>query len=89
VLGKLGIEQPNPFVEVRRNPLGQELSDGFYPSEDVLHLLTLSDETLAIVLDRRNDNNYHEVTFFKRTPSKQLLDFVSKMLSAKEEIPDS
>jgi hypothetical protein len=89
VLGKLGVESSNPFVEVKRNPLSQELSDGFYPSEDALHSLTLSDEVLAIVLDRRNSNNFHEVTFFERSPSNQLLDFISRMRSAKEKLPET
>jgi hypothetical protein len=89
VLGKLGVELSNPFVEINRNPLGQELSDGFYPSEDILHSLTLSDETLAIVLDRRNSNNFHVVTFFERSPSKQLFDFISRMRSAKEKLPET
>ena len=89
VLGKLGVELSNPFVEVKRNPLGREHPDGFYPTEDVLHLLTLSDETLAIVMDRRNDNNFHEVTFFNRLPSEQLLEFVSRMQSTKDNLPEA
>ena len=57
-----------PFMSLRSSALGTEHPSGFIPSDDRLHQLEVCNELIATVIDRRNDGNYHEVTFWDRSP---------------------
>ncbi len=73
VLNGLGMAINNPFTEITTMSLGFENPDGFHPSDDRLHRLVVFDELVAMVADRRNDYNFHEVTFWQNAPSQSCL----------------
>jgi hypothetical protein len=72
ILSRLDIEPTNPFVKIKSNSLGFEDTGHFYPTDDIIHLLEVVDEVVACVVDRRDDWNMHQVTFFNRIPSPRV-----------------
>jgi hypothetical protein len=67
---QMPVEQ-NPFVTVEIRTLGVEDPTGLRPLDDRIHQLLVCSELLAIVMDKRNDFNSHEVTFWSRRPSPE------------------
>ncbi len=61
----------NPFIQIETRGMGFEEANNLRPSDDRLHQLIVFDELLAIVMDRRNIGNKHEVTFWRLEPSEQ------------------
>lgn len=72
----------NPFVNVRTLSLGHETPSGFVYSDDRVHELVVCNQLLAMVFDRRNDSNYHEVTFWHRNPSGVCANQIAKLTGA-------
>lgn len=78
VLSELGLATANPFTEAASKRLGWEYEGEFYPSDDMLHTLMVFDELVAMVMDRRNQGNNHEVTFWQNNPSAQCLESIRR-----------
>ena len=74
----------NPFIEIKSSDLGNERPAGFTHSDDRVHQMIVCDELLATVFDRRNDANFHEVTFWHRGPSSTCANQIAKLLQSKE-----
>lgn len=79
VLIVLGLAKDNPFIQVETRSIGTEHPEGFHPSDDVVHRLVVFDEMLALVMDRRNDNNCHEITFWRNEPTVQVADKLKRL----------
>jgi hypothetical protein len=69
-----------PATVIERD-LGREQPGSFEPTDDRLHYLVLQNEVLAMVLDRRNDGNYHEVTFWSRPASNLAAEHIGEMVN--------
>lgn len=76
ILKDFGITAANPFIKIETRAIGVESPTRLEASGDCVHLLIIHDELVALVYDRRNDFNNHEVTFFTRRPSPELLAFI-------------
>ncbi len=81
VLIALGLAKDNPFIQVETRSIGTEHPEGFHPSDDVVHRLVVFDEMLALVMDRRNDSNCHEITFWRNEPSALLLEQIGRVIT--------
>ncbi len=75
-LRELGIPEHSGYVTVETSRLGGELHEwefthGHIPeraverSDDFVHRLVVFDTLLGMVMDRRSDGNFHEVTFWE------------------------
>lgn len=92
VVRKLGMTAVNnPFVECRTRAVSVQVEafhegDAIRLSNDWLHELIVCDRALALMLDRRNDYNNHEVSFFACEPTDELL---GRMRHIKDALRDS
>ena len=75
----------NPFMDVQSSDLGRETPGGFIYSDDKLHRLLVCDELIATVFDRRNDANFHEVTFWDRQPGSGCALRIESLLQAQSD----
>ncbi len=76
VLKDLGVSAANPFVKIETRAIGVESPTRLEASDDCVHTLIIHDELVALVYDRRNDFNNHEVTFYTRNPTPELRSFI-------------
>jgi hypothetical protein len=81
VLKGFSLSAANPFVKIETRAIGVESPTRLEASGDCAHALIIHDELVALVYDRRNDYNNHEVTFFTRRPSPKLLSFILNIRS--------
>jgi hypothetical protein len=67
LLASYGIERLEVFATSSSRYLAfddfEQYDDRIRRSDDVLHTLTLFDEVIGLVYDRRNDTNFHSVSF--------------------------
>lgn len=86
VLSKHGIQPEWPWVESSTKSTGVDRGSKIDPDDGNIRALVVHDETLAIVYDRRTDFNMHEVTFYERNPSPELLLWRDVILEEQEAI---
>jgi hypothetical protein len=80
LLSLYGIALDWPGVEIKNRTIGRSITDE-EPTDDKLSTLLAHDETLGIVYDRRTEFNHHEVTFFCREPSQELISWRDGLLA--------
>lgn len=81
-LGAIGMSMSNPFVELQTRALSSPergAINGFHASDDFLHELVVRDTALAMVLDRRNGFNSHEVSFYLNHPNEQAVSWLAEV----------
>lgn len=92
VIRQLGMRATNnPFIEYHTRAISTRVDtyhedDAFRLSNDWLHELIVCDQALALVLDRRNDYNNHQVSFFVSEPTDRLLGQIHRIQDASRDL---
>lgn len=89
----LGIPEHSGYVKLEVSRLGGELHErglkrGQLPeyvverSDDYVHKLVVFDTLLGIVMDRRSDGNFHEITFWELSVPDDLIKLIQDIYSS-------
>lgn len=79
-LGFLRLATDNPFVEFSTKTIYEEKDKDVVYSDDFMHRMVVCNQLIAMVFDRRNDGNCHEVAFWQRSPSGVCADQVAEIV---------